>query len=151
MIKRTKGRLTVCIVLTVLTLGWIWGNSLMPGDVSGGFSGNLLKWIGRIFPFISPESPQSGHMIRKLAHFGEFFVLGGLLFWLGGMCFKKTGQAVIPTLAGGILAAAVDELLQRFVPGRYGCLADVLLDSCGAATGMIVILIGYTIYTKHKK
>ena len=39
--KRTKRRMTVCTVLLVCNLVFIWGNSLLPAEVSGQISGTL--------------------------------------------------------------------------------------------------------------
>ena len=39
--KRTKRRMTVCTVLLICNLVFIWGNSLLPAEVSGQISGTL--------------------------------------------------------------------------------------------------------------
>ena len=36
--KRTKRRMTVCTVLLICNLVFIWGNSLLPAEVSGQIS-----------------------------------------------------------------------------------------------------------------
>jgi len=51
--------------------------------------------------------------------------------------------------------AATDEIHQLFVPGRAGMVADVILDSCGALTGVVlfcaVLAIVRAIRKKHNK
>ena len=37
--------------------------------------------------------------------------------------------------------AATDEFHQLFVPGRSGQVKDVLLDSCGAAVGVLILML----------
>ena len=37
-----------------------------------------------------------------------------------------------------VLYAASDEWHQSFVPGRHPQLTDVLIDACGAATGLLI-------------
>ena len=39
--KRTKRRMTLCAVLLLCNLAFIWGNSLLPAEVSGQISGTL--------------------------------------------------------------------------------------------------------------
>ena len=39
--KRTKRRMTLCTVLLICNLVFIWGNSLLPAEVSGQISGTL--------------------------------------------------------------------------------------------------------------
>lgn len=40
-----------------------------------------------------------------------------------------------------VIFSACDELHQYYVPGRYGCITDVLIDSIGIAIALIIILI----------
>jgi VanZ family protein len=48
------------------------------------------------------------------------------------------------------VSAALDEIHQLFVPGRYGSIADVLLDTCGGIFGILLcVLIEH--YLNHKK
>lgn len=135
---RTDKRLRVCTCLLVLNLCFIWGNSLLPGEVSGAFSG----WARDILAGILPGGTlgtSGGGLLRKLAHFTEFTALGMCLTWMFGM-LKKT--YFWPFLCGAA-AACVDETIQRFVPDRGPSLKDVGIDTCGVLTGMILLLIGY--------
>ena len=39
------------------------------------------------------------------------------------------------------IVACVDEIIQLFIPGRAGMVGDVLIDSLGAITGIIIAVI----------
>ncbi len=67
-------------------------------------------------------------MLRKIAHTGEYAVLGALLH-------RATGRARL-ALVLGIAYAVSDEIHQTFVPGRAGAPLDVLIDSVGVAIGV---------------
>lgn len=149
MMKRNKPRLVLCCVLSVLTLLLIWGNSLLEGDTSGSISGGLSAWIGKFIPFLSPDSPNGHYLLRKCAHFSVFFLLGLELTWLIGMLRRK--KIAVSALAICAAVAAIDECIQRFVPDRHGCISDVLLDSCGAAAGIALLLMGYTLLQRQKQ
>ena len=83
---RNRKRMTVCIALLCVNLCFIWGNSLLPGSVSGAISG----WLREFLLGAAPEGPDTGHgILRKLAHFTEFACLGLLLCWLTGMLQRK--------------------------------------------------------------
>lgn len=142
----TKKRLRLCTALLVCCLAFIWGNSLMPGPVSGAFS----DWVGQLLEQLLPGEqtpPADGSgLLRKLAHFTEFSVLGMCLAWLFGMLRRKMPWA----LALGVAAACVDETIQRFVPGRGPSVKDVGIDSCGVLAGIILVQLGYT-YLKKKR
>ncbi len=144
--ERTNRKLRVCAVLIALNLVIIWGNSLLPGSVSGAIS----RWVRDLFAAILPGGsvdPDSGHgLLRKLAHFTEFACLGGLLTWLFAMLHKPRVLALVC----GFTAGSVDETIQRFVPDRGPSFVDVLIDTSGTVLGIILVLAGYAIYQKKK-
>lgn len=75
------------------------------------------------------------NMVRKTAHFMNFFVLA-ILTASYARCFKR-GALFCYVLAVlfcfGI--ASCDEFHQLFVSGRSGEIKDVLIDTCGSACG----------------
>ena len=58
----------------------------------------------------------------------------------------------IPVISAviAIAFAATDEFHQTFVPGRYGCVLDVLIDAAGSIIGLIIVYIIYKNTCKHK-
>lgn len=145
--RKTTNRMRLCTVLLVLNIAFIWGNSLLPGSVSGALSGWLKSVLAMLFPGGS-DDPDAGHgLLRKLAHFTEFACLGGLLVWL---CSMLRRPAVLSVL-GGFLVACIDEGIQMFVPDRGPGILDVLLDTAGTLVGMSVVLLGYTVYIMRNK
>ena len=126
------------IAFTLLIAAVITWFSCQPGDESAGSSWALAR---RIRPVLRLDDTASvlyyiNFVIRKMAHFGLFAALG---FGLYG---SLQGQERVPPFRGAVLLgaayAALDELHQRFVPGRAGRLTDVLLDSCGVLFGVAV-------------
>lgn len=141
---RTDRRLNLCKALIIAELCFIWGNSLMPGEISGAIS----DWVGSILRLLfeqGQEDASGGFPLRKLAHFTEFAALGMTLRWLFGMLEKHPKFALIL----GITAAALDETIQIFVPDRGPSVRDVALDSCGVLTGMILLNLGHSYYMKR--
>jgi VanZ family protein len=92
----------------------------------------LLHWL---FPSASPQMlARAHHVIRKMAHVTEYFVLGLLL--VRGIRGTRTGWRMEWALSAVAIAAgwaALDELHQAFVPSRGPSMRDVLIDVCGAA------------------
>ncbi len=148
MIKRTNYGLVLCAVLIALNVAFIWGNSLLSGEDSGDLSGGFSAWIGQFIPFLAPDSPHGHFLIRKIAHFSIFFLLGINLCWLMGMLVSR--RVFLRSLAIAACIATIDESIQRFTPDRHGCLSDMLLDSCGAAAGICFVLMGYTFLQRRK-
>lgn len=77
-------------------------------------------------------------VLRKLAHFSEYFALTALWWWalktqIGGR------RALLPAVAIAIGYAVTDEIHQTFVSGRTGTPRDVLIDTAGALTAAWLI------------
>jgi VanZ family protein len=97
--------------------------------------GPVVAWAGLIFVLSSIPDLGTGLggwdlVLRKIAHAGEFAVLGFLLVRaLGGEW---------ASLALGIAYAISDEVHQHFVPGRLGSPVDVAIDAVGVAVGVFL-------------
>lgn len=81
------------------------------------------------------------YTIRKsIGHFAAFFVLG----MLGALAFsiifdKKKWLFSIPmNFILGFMIAGLTELIQKYVPGRYGCWDDVWLDYSGYISASVI-------------
>ena len=138
---KSKKRLYTCSFLLVLNLAFIWGNSLLPGEISGAISGWLRDLLAAIFP-TRPEDPDSGHgLLRKLAHFTEFCTLGMLFSWLFGMLYQMPRKQIVFSFLCGFSAACLDETIQCFVPDRGPGLKDVGIDTLGVILGVVILYI----------
>ncbi len=142
---RTDKRLRVGGVLLICNLIFIWGNSLLPGEISGALS----DWVKGILEILFPntgETASGGFLLRKLAHFTEFACLGALLSWHLGMLGRRKTLA----FCLGAAAACIDETIQIFVPGRGPGLRDVGIDCGGVLTGMILLHLGHTYFQRKR-
>ena len=151
MIKRSKRRMAICYSLLTFLLAFIWGNSLMPGQISGAFSDWVKQVLTDLLPFLfsgASESIGSG-LLRKVADFSEFAALGACFCWLYAMVKSKRYEQLLLPLLSGFLVACADETIQRFVPDRYGCLTDVGIDTAGVTLGIVLFTIAYHIF-KYK-
>ncbi len=145
--KRTDRKMRLCATLLVANILFIWGNSMLPGAVSGAISG----WVRNVIAFLLPGGnvgSGTGHgLLRKAAHFTEFACLGMLLAWLFSMLDKSLALALLcaATVAG------IDETIQYFVPDRSSGVMDVLLDSAGALAGIALVLLRCAFLKKRIK
>ena len=79
------------------------------------------------------------HIIRKCAHFTEYFILSLLI--LRGIRAGAKGMRLRWALIAILLVAgyaSLDEFHQSFVPGRTAAVGDVLIDTSGGAVALIV-------------
>lgn len=141
---RTEKRMRLCAGLIVCCLVFIWGNSLLPGEISGAISDFFKRILESLFEHGESEPSGLGFLLRKMAHFTEFTALGMCLCWLFGMLKKGTLR---PFLCGAA-AACVDETIQIFVPDRGPSVRDVCIDSCGVLLGVILLTLGHNYLRK---
>ena len=74
--------MTLCCALTAVCLAFIWGNSLLPGEISGAISDQVEHVLEMLLPEGEVLPEESVFPLRKLAHFTEFTALGlCLTFW----------------------------------------------------------------------
>lgn len=139
MIQRNHRRIRLCIIILCLNLAFIWGNSLLPGEISGALSKwvrDLINWIFRL----PAKDPEQGHgLLRKIAHFTEFACLGAVISCLVRMLRSKRAEHILLPLAGGFLTACIDETIQCFVPDRGPGVLDVFIDTAGVVLGIGII------------
>ena len=124
-------------LLIILTLAFIWGNSLQSRESSGELSNSLLSLVNVYLHYFGIEL-KDDYLLRKLAHFSEFCLLELEVFCL--LLLRKTGRSkrVFYSLAVCIIVAAIDEGIQYF-SGRACRLSDVALDVCGSFFALIMI------------
>lgn len=92
------------------------------------------------------------HPIRKLAHFAEYAFMALLVYTMWRPWIARGKKLYVLVMVWVFISAAGDEIHQLFVPGRYGSLADVLLDTSGGAFGVLFCVILEKRFTrKHRK
>lgn len=124
-------------LVTILWIAFIWCNSFINGPTSSDISGGVLDFINFVLSFIGIKYEFSGFIIRKLAHFTEYFVLGLLLcFDLKNMKIKLYNSLFI-----GLVIALIDESIQLFSVGRASSVIDVWIDFSGVIISFLVIKI----------
>ena len=131
-------RRKICIILILLNLAFIWGNSALPGEVSDAFS----RWVAALMGGGQVPS-DGGGFLRKLAHFSEFASLGFWLAWHARLRGERGLHLANSAMLGGLLAACVDESIQILTPERASSLVDVWIDTFGVVTGVAALLVIY--------
>lgn len=95
------------------------------------------------------------HLVRKAAHFGLYFGLGGLICLTAYGVFGIRGKNwFVLSWATGSLLGVVDEIHQYFVPGRSMLLQDMLIDSAGvflAVFTLTALTKGYQKYSEYRR
>ena len=128
--------------LVILYLMFIFGNSLQTGEVSGSLSRQIAEAVVeflKLFNIVISDFDLLHLVIRKLAHFTEFLLLGFLVQWVNSRQPLMTDKKYVFLLF--LLAGFTDEFLQLFVDGRAGMLTDSLIDSSGYVLSWIIVML----------
>lgn len=140
-----KLRSKVLLIIGIIINIFIWTNSLLPASVSSSQSGFVADILYPPFEDII-EVNKFYQIIRKLAHFTEFMLLG-IVFSLFYLSIGKNKYYFI-TLIHGLIVAIIDETIQLFIPGRAGLITDVLIDTSGVLFGLFIIILINKIFNK---
>ena len=126
-------------VATCLMVLLIWGNSMVPGTGSGSLSLSIMEAVrGFLHGMGLPYEWVTNFVVRKCAHFTEYMVLGILATHAFDIEGRRTFDVLLPTAVFLLLIPSIDEAIQLFVPGRAGMITDVIIDCCGAMTGVVL-------------
>ena len=139
----------ILIILLIGTFSIIFGFSNQDSKKSGGLSQKVAEFIVKFIPNLEQIEQEEKieltdrieSVIRKIAHFTIYTLVGFLLMSL--MCTYKLKQLdqISTSLIIGVIYASTDEIHQAFIPGRGPQVTDVMLDSLGVLTGIFISLL----------
>ena len=132
---RSKKILTVVIIITIAV---IWGHSLLGREASSEESSFVMALLTPLLELFVGKGNVTEHLVRKLAHFCEFFILG-IELQLFFSLLKGRKSAVLLALSHGLFTAFTDETIQ-FFSGRGPMIQDVWLDFSGVTAGSLIAL-----------
>lgn len=148
----------ILIVLLIGTFGLIFGFSSQDGKESSGVSRKVTETITKGIKSIQ-EKPKDEkekiisrieHIIRKIAHFSIYAVVGALLMALFKTYKLKEINSISYSLILGTIYAISDEIHQCFIPGRGPQVTDVIIDSIGVLFGILLLIFVIKIFEKKK-
>lgn len=147
----------VLVVLILLTLMFIFGNSLLNVEKSIQASDAAAHAVQQI---VDPQQENTGNAtvnpqatthpnlnyfiknIRSAAHAIEFFVLGLELALLSVLYEKPKFKSIYLLFSTAVVTAVIDESLQ-FLNDRGPQVQDILMDIAGAAVAIVLVLVIY--------
>ncbi len=124
-------------IALIIWMSFIFYNSSLSATNSMKNTFFLTDWLSNIFKqatFLKSELFVT--VIRKIAHFVEYFVLGFLAVKSYDSYYKK--NAILISLLFCISYAFTDEIHQLFVSGRAFMLLDIFIDSLGALSAILL-------------
>lgn len=139
--------ITILLIATIiLTLAFIWSNSLVTGVKSNSESMEVTQKVQSVVdPNKNIPPVKFNVFVRKSAHIFEFMLLG-----LELMLLKLASKKIqLSTILFIILASAViDEFIQSF-SDRTDLVSDIIIDFSGALIAIFIIQIVYLVCKKY--
>jgi VanZ family protein len=112
--------------------------SNQPGDISTRQSDFVVKIFIKLGIDLNGSLGELATLlIRKIAHFSEYFILGVFTMNLFNYYFKDKSQNMY-SLIFIFFYASLDEVHQHFIPGRSMAFRDVIIDTLGGLIGILV-------------
>ncbi len=142
--------LRAILIFLLITQMWIiFGFSNQDGETSGSISRKITEIITKNISAIQnlPKDEKQivlkriEHIVRKLAHFSIYAVIGFLLMSLMSTYKIKQKNRICISAIIGLLYAISDEIHQAFIPGRGPLVSDVFIDSSGVIMGIFIAYI----------
>lgn len=146
---KQKTKRIIFFILIIINCLTIFFFSHQPGDESGLQSNFIVEIVAKILPNVEKET--LSFVVRKTAHFSIYAMLGILTMNFTNTTSNKIVKNTIISLIFCFIYAITDEFHQLFIQGRSGELKDVLIDTSGALTGILMVIIISKIYRKIKQ
>lgn len=147
-IKKRNKHSVMLVIMRVLftifmagTVIFIFGNSRQLASASGLKSQNVTLWLNNIVAKTGVGFRFTEHIVRKLAHFSEFALLGFWGMFTLRVYTKRTVAFVCWPLLFGLSVATMDETIQLFVDGRGSDVKDVVIDFAGVLAGLCLAML----------
>ena len=131
------------VIYWILLIIWMIGIAIMsnqPASISDSQSGGVIEILSRIGIDMNNIFGQfANFIVRKCAHFLEYMILALLVSNVLKLYFNMK-QVFMITIIFVFVFACSDEIHQLFVPGREGAIRDVIIDTCGGITLVLIKL-----------
>lgn len=150
----------IWLVLIIINCFAIFQFSNQNSQISGNTSGRVVDWIAEWIPSIQSLDKEEKErvkeeimqpIVRKLAHFSIYALLGFLIMGLASTYQGTFYQKVLCSVLLACLYAMSDEFHQLFISGRSGQITDVLIDTAGALVGAVICMLFIKCYRKITK
>ena len=151
----------VLIVLAIIWMGVIFMFSAQVSDESKSSSNKVTSAVVNTVISIKKENiseekrqkiiEDKTFIVRKSAHFTEYFILGLILILYLQTKEKLAPKYIILAIIFCVLYATSDEIHQLFVDGRSCKIMDILIDTCGSSLAILGFTSIYKLTTNLKK
>lgn len=129
------------ILLWGLSLGWlaflVWMSS-QDGAETFSTSMRLARLVIRLFGIPAAHLAQVNQLLRTLAHFGGFFVLGAVVYITSRVTWPNRRHRAVLIVVLCSVIAVLDEVKKVFISGRHLSWPEAGLNVLGVICGVLL-------------
>ena len=114
-------------------------------------SRQLSQLILQLLHLSKKQLSQVDQVIRTLAHFVGFFVMGGLSYIASKATWAESKHLVIKVITAGAVLAVLDEVKKLFITGRHLSWPEAGLNAVGIVCGVLFSLWILRLIARAKK
>ena len=144
------------LLLCVIWLGIIFYNGTREGSISQKSSKEVVKVVSQFvnIPLEKINKPvikfsDINYYVRKNAHFFQYLVLSMLLCGAVRQFKLNRSSEIFLLLFFLLLFPVLDELIQKYIPGRTSNIFDIIIDFSGGVLGMLIFNVNAKIHKKR--
>ena len=141
------------ILLCVIWLGVIFYNRTRPGEISQKSSNEIINVAKKVIKIPAVSIDEAGSKfkdvnfyIRKNAHFFQYLILGLLLCSALRQFKLNKGTEIFLMLFLLLLFPVIDELIQKYIPGRTSNITDIVIDFSGGVLAVVLSIISHKMH-----
>ena len=148
-------RKILVVMLVIISIGGMYYFSSQNAQVSGSQSQAVVKVIDKIRDKVTLKDEElikiqtkvytklrrfgsKSYIVRKMAHFSIYALIGSSLVLFIYIFSKKLLLSSNLAFLLSIIYAFYDEYRQLSVQGRVGSIKDIIIDCCGALSGITI-------------
>ena len=114
-------------------------------------SRQLSQLILQLLHLPKKQLSQVNQVIRTLAHFVGFFVMGGLSYTASKATWAESKCLVFKVITAGVVLAVLDEVKKLFITGRHLSWPEAGLNAVGIVCGVLFSLWILRLIARAKK
>lgn len=137
-------KLFIYIIISIIIMILIFSFSNKNSKESNGTSKNIINYSITIYEKIFDKKvnheiiiKKLNYSVRKLAHYTLYFLLGISIYNL--ILYTKFDNKIIISIIICMLYAFTDEFHQLFIIGRTGQFKDIIIDTIGSTTSILIL------------
>lgn len=140
----------ILVLLTLSVVIFIFSNSAQNAQNSSAASGRVTDFLNNICLMFHLNFTFTQDVVRTLAHFSEFGLLGVVSLLTALSFFDVKVKSLITSILFSAVVSVADECIQLFSDGRAFQFSDLIIDFSGLSSGIVSVFLIALLINYHR-